>query len=307
MSVLVTNNYLERLGGSETFTYTLVKEIQRREGEVDVFTFHKSDIFKELPFVDKLKDEYDIIFANHNSCVKCIKHIKGFKFQTCHGTTPELEQPESGIDHYVSISEEVQAHLRSKGFESTVIRNGVDCERFGPKRPINKECKSVFCICQGKEAISNIAIACEKLNLEFFYINDSSFPLGHNNQRSYFKIEEFIDRADLVFTLGRGAYESMACGRNVIVYDSRSYMESKADGIITPETINDMLETNCSGRRFNYKYDADDVIEEIKKYKPEYGEYNRAFALENLNIRKQLDKYIRIHNKHLVKGVSLED
>lgn len=46
MSVLVTNNYLQYLGGSETFTYTLVKEIQRREGDVDVFTFHRSDSFR---------------------------------------------------------------------------------------------------------------------------------------------------------------------------------------------------------------------------------------------------------------------
>ncbi len=307
MSVLVTNNYLQYLGGSETFTYTLVKEIQRREGDVDVFTFHRSDIFKELPFVTKLKEEYDIIFVNHNTCLKhVIKHTKGFKFLTCHGTVPDLEQPVEGADHYVSISEEVQAHLRSKGFESTIIRNGVDCERFKPIKPINKECKNVFCLCQGTEATENIREACKRLGLNFFNIDGKDFPIGHNNKKSYFNVEEYMNKADIVFTLGRGAYESMACGRNVIVYDSRGYMGSMADGIITPETINDMLETNCSGRRFGYKYKVDDIIEEIKKYKSEYGEFNRAFALEHLNVRKQLDKYIRIFNKNLAKSVGLE-
>lgn len=289
LKILVTNNHLKNIGGSETFTYTLVKELERRKQNVDVFTFEKGLVSDKLNTVDKLKEKYDIIFVNHNTCLKYIlENTKGFKILTCHGIYPQLEQPISGADAYVSIAEEVQDHLKNLGFKSYLIRNGVDCRRFFPRRKINEKCNFVLSTCHGEEAKYNISEACKRLNISFKFT-------GTRLEDRIFEIENLIDEADLVFGLGRSAYESMSSGRNVIIYDSRHYTEFKtADGLVTMDSIKETQKNNCSGRRFKLHFSVDSIMNEIKKYKQEYGDFNRQYALENFNIEKQVDKYLEI-------------
>jgi hypothetical protein len=37
------------------------------------------------------------------------------------------------------------------------------------------------------------------------------------------------------------------------------------------------------------------MAEEMKKYNQKMGKFNRQFALENLNVKKQADKYLKIY------------
>lgn len=288
LKILCTNNHLKHMGGSETFTYTLAKELERQSHSVDVFTLSKGVVSEKLNTVDELKDEYDIMFINHNSCLEHIlkKKIKGFKILTCHGIQPQLEQPIPGADSYVVVAEEIQEHLKNRGFNSTVIRNGVDCKRFFPIRKINAECKSVLSMCHGEEAKNNISEACKKLGISFNFT-------GTTLEGRTFEIEKLIFEADLVFGFGRSTYESMACGRNVISYDSK-WAGLTGDGIITPNNVQLLQKKSFGGRTFNFKFTVDELVEEIKKYKQEYGDFNRQYALENFNIEKQVNKYFQI-------------
>jgi glycosyltransferase involved in cell wall biosynthesis len=288
-NILITNNHLENLGGSEVFTYTIAKELERRGYSIDVFTFTKGVVSEKLNTVDKLKSSYDLILVNHNTCLKhVIENTKGFKILTCHGVYPQLEQPILGADAYVSISEEVQDHLKNLGYNSFLVRNGINCERFYPRKRIDRECKNILSMCHGMEAHNNIVEACRKLAINFMFA-------GSDYQGRIFDIEYLIDKADLVFGLGRGVYEAMASGRNVIVYDTRHYTDLKtADGLVTMNNIKETQKNNCSGRRFKLQFSVDSIVEEIKKYKQEYGEVNRDYALENFNIEKQVNKYLQI-------------
>lgn len=287
--ILVATNHLDRLGGSETYTYALVKELERLGHKVEVFTFTKDEagIQKELKdyIVEQPKEKYDIIFINHNTCLQALGEVKGFKIFTSHGVFPKIEQPMEGADKYVAISEEVSKHLKDLGFENTVILNGIDCDRFKPKKKIRKTQKSVLSLCHGEEANENIKKACKELKLDFKHLPKDTF-----------KVENEINKADIVFSLGRGAYEAMACGRDVIVYDSRPYVgHSLADGRMTRTTIKEMLKNNCSGRRYEKDWKLKDVKAEIKKYNQEAGKDNRAFAVMNLNIKKQVKKYLELY------------
>ena len=59
------------------------------------------------------------------------------------------------------------------------------------------------------------------------------------------------------------------------------------------------MENNCSGRSFRLDLDEEKLIDEIKKYRCEYGHNLRTFALFNLNIKRQVSKYLSIYNEYL--------
>ena len=280
MNILVANNHLRNYGGSETFTFTLVKEL-RKNHNVDVFTLLAGDYLESV----EPKDEYDLLLINHNSCLDALKDVKGFKIFTSHGIFPPMEQPRPGADAYVAISEEVQQHMKKQGYDAHLIRNGIDCDRFSPKTKINKEIKKVLSMCQGYKAAVLIEEACEELGIEFEEI-----------ERDVWDVENYINNADLVVTLGRGAYESMACGRAVLLYDDRVYIpngEPYGDGIV--EDWEEIAKHNFSGRLLKNYYTVEQLKEEILKYNPSMGNINRGVAEEHFNIKKQVNKYLQIY------------
>ena len=299
--ILLTNNSMEHLSGSETFTYTMAKELERRGFKVDVFTFHQGKASEEFFTIypknqkEKLRMDYDYIFINHNTCLKHLKTVRGFKVFTSHGIYPDLEQPQKGADLYVSISQEVKNHLKDLDFKSVLIHNGIDCQRFKPRKKIHKKLKSVLSICKGVEANEIIENACKILGVKFKAVRD----VVDGKIIEVKEVENYINEADLVVSLGRGCYEAMIGGKAVIVFDKRGYMDKKrGDGIVTKDNVNELLLNNFSGRRYNIDFDVKGLVKELKKYKQEMGKFNREYALKHFDIKKQVDKYFKaIDNK----------
>jgi len=300
MKILVTNHWLKKWGGSETFTYTLIEELVRLGHDVDLFTLHPglvSDRIKtDFNINIRLQKKYDLVLANHNTTVKTVRYaITSRIVQTCHGTIPSLEQPDHAADTYVAISEEVQQHLRQKSFKSVLIHNGINCDRFKPQVPITA-ChpepvegllpKTILSMVFSDAANTVIKQACDMLGIKLITLNKHKNPV--------FNVAHYMNKADLVIGLGRCAYEAMACGRPVIVYDARPYMPSYADGYLDPETLTESIKYNCSGRRFKKEFTANDLVTEIQKYNPQHGDYLRNFALNHLNIQTQVQKYLNL-------------
>jgi len=86
----------------------------------------------------------------------------------------------------------------------------------------------------------------------------------------------------------------MSCGKNVLVADWRPYQKPMMDGIITPENIGEIITTNCSGRKYKKEVNEENITTEIKKYSRSLGENNREYALQNLNIVKQIDQMLQL-------------
>jgi glycosyltransferase involved in cell wall biosynthesis len=290
MRILITNHWLKKWGGSETFTYTLVGEAVKQGHQVDLFTTQKglvSDkIFDDFGVACKLEMEYDLILANHHTTVKAIRDfgVKGKIIQTCHGTIPKLEQPSPLADAYVSISEEVKQYLEDKGINSTLILNGIDCTRFKPKTDLNIKPKRILSMVFSDEANAVIKKACNYLGIKLISFNKHKNPI--------FNIENEMNKADIIIGLGRCVYEAMACGRPIIIYDNRPYMPSYADGYLTRDVLAESIKFNCSGRRFKKELSAEGLIEEIKKYDIREGYYLKNFAKDELNMAKQFVKYL---------------
>lgn len=294
MKILVGQNHMNTIGGSETYTYTLVEELVRRGHHVDLvcnIPGSVSDIMKEKfkIRVNALYPQYDYCFLNHITIVRGImlNNIRSEKmFQVCHGTVPLLEQPYDGEGvRYISISKEVQEHLKSKGKESVIIENGINLDRFC-ETSINEKLTSVFSLAQSNKLNGLLKKVCDKNGIRFGYHNKHTNPI--------FNIENEIFKHDLIITLGRGAYESLACGKNVIIADQRDYQGSLMDGFATSDNLERLMLKNCSGRTERKEITEESIWEELKKYSPEQGKANRKFAEDNLDIRKKVDQMLSL-------------
>lgn len=289
MKLLVANHWLKKLGGSETFTYALIKALKEAGHEVDFLTTQtglvSQRIIKDLHIKHRMDDSYDYVLASHKTMVEhCFKYKVGPIIQTCHGTIPKLEQPSDKASYHVAISSEVKQHLKKLGYKSSVILNGIDCKRFAPLTCPHKEIRKVLSLSHSEQLNTILRNTLAKYHIRLITINKYVNPV--------WDIEKLMQDSDMVVSLGRGAYEAMSCGCAVLVLDLRPYMQKVlGDGIITAQNINDLLINNCSGRRL-MRTDINEMLTEaFDLYSPAMCEFNRHFAINNLNINQKVNQY----------------
>lgn len=291
-TILVGVNHLKNLGGSELYTYTLVTSLLDLGYKVDLVTFEKGVVSQKIEIfnnkctiVDILhirKNRYDFAIISHNSLFSL--PIKATRvIQICHGVYPFLEQPTYLADYHIAISSEVSRHLNLLGFENEIIYNPVDLNRFYPRNKISKKLKNVLSLCQGEKANDLLKQVCKIKGLQLKCFN----KFGN----AVWNIEDAINEADLVVSLGRGVMESMACGRSVLVFDHRSYSEAYSDGLINSNNIHESQKNNFSGRKYKYEPTKEFIISELDRYNWSQGELNLEYAKRNfdsLEIVKQI-------------------
>ncbi len=298
MKILVANNHLVGTGGTENFTYALIKELVSRGHKVEYYCAGSHDgkmaqkIESELGVRFRRALFYDLVLVNHTSMVARLQGA-GTLIQTCHGVFPALEQPARGADAYVAISREVQLHIEQLGLTSHLILNGIDCNLFYPAKPIASQLSSVLSLCQGDEANSFVEQACERLGVKM--LEASKFK--HN----VFNIEELINQADMVVGVGRSLYDAMACGRATLSLDSRDYSTRidgctvVGDGYLNQDNIERSIEYNCTGRGTGRGFSSVDELEaELRRYRAADGDFMREYALANLNMARNVDCYLAI-------------
>lgn len=275
MKILLTNTQLDIYHGTETWVYTMAKELSKKY-EVEVYAGGQGKMSKKIAefckVIDNVGSDYDLAIVNHKDCWDKISD-NIFKIFTSHSKFIDIEQPPENAKYVVGVNEYINKN---------VIRNGIDCERFKPTK-INKELKNILYLsnpayAEGKDIMSE---ACEGYNL-----------ITLDEER--FDIENLINQADLVVSLGRGALESMACGKNVIYGDFRKgWMDCfKGGGLVMPNNYNDF---KIGGWHKDRKeMGVKDLRNEFKKYDYRYGEFNKKMILKDFNIRKIAQQYINI-------------
>lgn len=271
MKIILSNNMIGGNTGSETWVYTMKTALESLGHSVFIFT----------PDTNIIDIEFDLAIINHNTCLKQLMDLPCKKIFTSHGILPILEQPIKGADIYVSVSEEVQQHLKDLGFESTIIRNGIDCDKYKSTKPTNDKLTNVlFSSHYQGSALPVIKQACNELGFNLTII-------GKGNEVN--NAIDYINESDLVIGLGRTAYEAMACERNVIVYDYNG-----ADGFVTPETLLDYRKNNCSGRYNKKSLSVEELKELLLQYDKDLGIKLRKYVLENNNILNTVSQYLNL-------------
>lgn len=294
MKILITNNRLGNVpGGSEWHAHELALALKRKGCQVDAYSgvlgwFSNSLNLNGITvYSSPPEKEYDLIIASHLSTIQKIDRSKtrGKMIQICHGKYPALEQPSSIVDSHVSISEEVKSHLKDKGFDSVVIYNGVDHSKFTQ----GKEGSGVLSLCQGKYANKLISDACKLVGCDLTVMN--------KYEKYTYDLHEKIPDYKVVISLGRGAFEAMACNKSLIVADSRAYVSRsvvKCDGIASNENASELMKNNCSGRRYGREVSVSDMANLISSAISSENPNLRRFSESELNIDVQAEKYLNL-------------
>lgn len=291
MKILLGTHYLAKTGGTECYTYAIAQELIRRGHEVEYYAIVKGDTSKRLEAIGAKPmngSKYDLILANHTTIVPKVSRF-GYTIQTCHGVIPDLEQPSPLANEHVAVSQEVAYHLKSKGFTPiAIIHNGIDCERFKPTNDVSNNLQTVLSLCQGERAHNFVRRCCE--------IAGYNFIKADKFKDNVWDIERLINQADLVVGLGRSIYDAMACGRAALIYDFRDYYgRPYADGMVTPESIAQSICFNCNGKALNRAFNEQTFIAEMQKYNQRLAAWSRQYVVENLDIKKSVDKYLECY------------
>lgn len=302
MKILIGNNHLDTMGGSETYTYTLASTLISLGHSVEVMLGIPNRVGKmsnkiknELGVVvENLTNDYDIVLLNHNTTVdrffKLNLNSKTIVYQICHGTIPPEEQPYLNHDiKYISISEEVQNHLKTiYNKDSTIIRNLIDVNLY-ELTDINETPKKMYSLAQSDTMNHVLNVICDELGIEFTCNNKLT--------NSTTSVVERIKPADIVVSLGRGCYEAMAMGKNVLILDMRPYMPGYMDGMVDNNNFTDFIKNNCSGRFNKFKIDINLIKREINKYDKKQGLENRLLIDNYFDSIKLTKEMLELVNK----------
>lgn len=278
MNILLTNLQLYPFRGTENWCYAVGQELIRRGHSVSIFSPTPREgipFFEQAGIKYTTSGEFDLILDNHSVVYPA---LKGTIIHTCHGTVP-AERPLPNVTNVAVSSRAADAWGLT-----TIVPNGIDCERFKPTTTPNKEIKNVLSLCSSDEADNMLSSICKELGL--------NLTTTHNKE--VFNVEELINKSDLVFGVGRSLLDAMACGRPVISYDCRFYLKPNHGlGYITPEIV-ERNNDNLTGKLNTLTRDI--IINEILKYNPSDGLRNREYIIKNRNIKQTVDRYLEIYN-----------
>lgn len=274
MKVLLTNHSLGNYTGSESWMYAMATQLSKSQ-DVSVYTNVRGRMSEKLSdyMVEDCNGDYDLALVNHVTTYDLVHCPKIF---TSHSTIHEIERPP--CKKFVGVNERI-----AQG--NTVIRNGIDCKRFKPTK-VNKKLENIL-------YLSNPAYSGGRPFMEEACKGYNLITLDEQ----VFDIEKYIDKADLVISMARGALEAMACGKNVIYGDfRRDWMKAfKSKGMITKENF-DVFKTGYATTTMKRMTPAD-LREEFKKYDSKRGEWLRQQVEEDFNIEKTAEEYLCLHTK----------
>lgn len=316
LKILLGNNTLSILGGSETWTYTLAVQLKKMGHDVSCFSpllgiFSEkleeegihcySDLSEESlkPFSiildEKVEHKYDVIIANHNHIVDYLRlqFPKTPIISTIHGIIHEFEgqiAPEhpalnAGVAQFVSVSEEIQEKIKKDyNIDSVITRNFFDLEKFNKMKAPNIPPKQ-FLINTNYQGKDDPEIMVVREVAKHFGAKFTAIGQGFSQTND---VTKAIEDSDVIFGMGRSVLEGVAAGRIGIVHGRWG-----TGGLINEKNIEELRGCNFSGRNSKGKIATkEELIEMINT--PYQPSWNMEYMAKNHNVILATEEYIRL-------------
>lgn len=333
MKILLGNNTLSLLAGSETWTYTLAVQLKKMGHDVQGFSPDLGIISRDLqtfgipshrdlapsgmkPFSvvleEKVDHNYDLIIANHFHIVDYLRRMfpKTPIISTIHGILHTMPNPQTnelmwapehpamnaGVNQFVSVSEEVQEILRKEyNLDSLIIRNFFDTQKYTVQRKVS-ETPKVFLINTNYNGGNDPEIEVIRAVVKHYGAN--LIATGANFGTSPDMVPA-IEDADVVIGMGRSVLEGVCAGRLGIVHGRWG-----TGGVINEANIEELRAVNFSGRNSGGKMmTPEEMIAEIDKYyNPDNLEWGRNYILREHNVEIAAETFLRLGQGLLGQG-----
>lgn len=324
LKILLGNNTLSLLAGSETWTYTLAIQLKSMGHDVSCYApklgiiseqlitagipcyddFHVSKI-KPFSYVleEKVDHNYDVIISNHHHIVEYLREKFPSKpiISTIHGIihfdgkekAPEHPALNSGVGQFVAVSEEIQEKLLNDyGLDSIIIRNFFDIKKLSsiPPTPVLPYGKfRQFLVNTNYSDRNDPVLTVVREVAKHFGAKVAA--VGQNFNQS-FDLTKAITDSDIVFGMGRSVLEGVAAGRFGIVHGRWG-----TGGVVCENNLDDVRRYNFSGRNRTDKKiaTAQEIIGMIDLYyKRPTLEWGMQYAAREHNVVFAAERYVQI-------------
>jgi hypothetical protein len=323
MKILLGNNTLSLLAGSETWTYTLATVLKKMGHEVRCYAPYLGIISDKLEqngikcfdnlavqvrpfsfvFEEKIDHNYDVIIANHNHVVDYLRAIFPATpiISTIHGIihfmddeqgnkviAPEHPAINAGVNQFIAVSEEVRdILLKDYNIDSLIIRNFFDLENFNVKKKINAKPQQ-FLINSNYQLNHDPEV--ELIREVAKHYGARLAAVGVNFSQTFETIKA-IEDADIVVGMGRSVLEGVAAGRLGIVHGRWG-----TGGVVCEENIDKLRQFNFSGRNSKGKlFTKNDLIADIDNYyNQETIDWGHQYITREHNAVLAADQYLAI-------------
>ena len=271
MRILLTIENARERAGSKQYVHTLASAYAEEGHEVIVGSLDSNmgamgEDIREIPGVTLVPIK-GVVDAHRNprmtpfdlgiiapaKCLAAVSSLCKQTIQVTHGVV-SAEAPREYADFNVFVSEEARDHW---GIEGTIIRNPIDTDRYACADPSRSRLEAVAHF-SNYDDIDNLQDACHQLGVR----------LNRIKHRAYPEVIELLTDSDMIFAVGRSAYEAMSMGREVVFCDNRSYYGvdgSLGDGLAS-EVYGHARKYNCSGRWGQAEYTVENFVEILEAY-----------------------------------------
>ncbi len=336
MKILLGNNTLALLAGTERWTQTLAIQLKKMGHEVTCFSPELGIISDQLekdgitsfnqistsgvkPFSfileENIDHNYDVIIANHHHVVEFLR--KEFPktpiISTIHGImhlvddrngskikAPEYPALNSGVNQFISVSEEVRDMLlKEYNIDSLIVRNFFDTRSFIPlyEGRVFSEKPERFLINSNYNDKDSEDVKIIREVAKHY--GAKVVAVGQNFSFSD-DIMKAINDSDIVVGMGRSVLEGVAARRLGIVHGRWG-----TGGVVNESNVEELRKFNFSGRNSNGKFmTVDQLISEIDKY---YTRENLMWGVEYTrrehNVVTAAETYVRIAEDLMGKSI----
>lgn len=325
-NILLANNTLSLLAGTETWTSTLAIQLKKLGHKVSCFSPELGIISEQLdkegipsfyqistsgvkPFSfileEKTEHNYDVIIANHHHIVEYLRNEfpRTPIISTIHGImhwaedeagkkimAPEHPALNSGVNQFIAVSEEVQILLK-KAYEidSIIIRNFFDLDSLKGLRKISVTPKQFLVNSNYNDKNSPDLQLIREVAKHY---GAKLTAVGQNFSWTV-DIRKALADADVVVGMGRSVLEGVAAGRLGIVNGRWG-----TAGVVRENNIEKLRRSNFSGRVENERMDLmtpEELIAEIDEfYNPETIKWGVDYMKREHNAVTAAESFVRI-------------
>jgi len=307
MKILMTNNNLLMRSGSELYVKEVAEELIRRGHIVAAYSTHVVGELGKLmnQFGIQTTDDLaelswtpDIIHGQHHlETMTALAYFPNVPaIYICHGWKPWQEAPplHPRIIEYAAVDKLTLQHAIEDHHiipdKIRLIHNFVDLDRFKQRVPLPPKPKKALVFSNYANEGNYLPLvrqACFKANIELEVIGFSS---GHQVD----KPEDVLKKYDLIFAVGRSAFEALATGSAVVICG-----EWGVGPMVTAQNMRELYDLNFGVAAMYSRPDADVIYSEIGHYNAD----DSAILTKNLRAMIDIRQAVEVIEKIYIEAV----